>query len=95
MTRLTAKDYLGVEVQVVIARAVVAKNQGHLEQAQVMVAAAAAGKLGGTQRCLLLKIYFDSPDLSKVGSGNLNFRAFLTMGCLRRRWLKVPNCWPD
>ena len=56
MTRLTAKDRLGVEVQVVIARAVVAKTQGHTGQAQVMVAAvAAAGKLGGTQRCLLLK----------------------------------------
>ena len=55
MTRLTAKDRPGREVQVVISR-VVAKNQGHLEQAQVMIAAvAAAGKLGGTQRCLLLK----------------------------------------
>ena len=55
MTRLTAKDRLGVEVQVVIARAV-AKTQGHTGQAQVMIAiVVAAGKLGGTQRCLLLK----------------------------------------
>ena len=50
MTRLTAKDHLGVEVQVVIARAVVAKTQGHTGQAQVMIAAvAAAGKLGHTK----------------------------------------------
>ncbi len=37
-------------MQVVIARAVVAKTQGHTGQAQVMVAAvAAAGKLGHTK----------------------------------------------
>ena len=88
MTRLTAKDRPGREVQVVIARAVVAKNQGHLEQAQVMVAAvAAAGKLGHT-KVLVTKISFDSPGLNRIGTGNLNFRTFLTMGCLRRQWLK-------
>ncbi len=50
MTRLTAKDRPGREVQVVIARAVVAKTQGHTGQAQVMIAiVVAAGKLGHTK----------------------------------------------
>ena len=81
MTRLTAKDRPGREVQVVIAQAVVAKTQRHTGQAQVMVAAAAAGKLGHT-KVLVTKISFDSPGLNRIGTGNLNFRTFVTMGCL-------------
>ena len=81
MTRLTAKDRPGREVQVVISR-VVAKNQGHLEQAQVMIAAvAAAGKLGHT-KVLVTKISFDSPGLNRIGIGNLNFRTSLTTGLI-------------
>ncbi len=63
-------------------------NEGHTGQAQVMVAAVvAAGKLGHT-KVLVTKISFDPPGLNRFGIGNLNFRTFLTMGCLRWRWLK-------
>ena len=55
MTRLTAKDHLGVEVQVVIARAVVAKNQGTRGKHKSWLLPWRRQESWGTQRCLLLK----------------------------------------
>ena len=51
MTRLTAKDRPGREVQVVISRVVVAKTQRHTGQAQVMVVTCCDGCL--TSRAVL------------------------------------------